>query len=137
MSIKVVKTANMGKSKSGKTGSVYYTLYNTAGTEAQSRTASGVYEIGSGTGLYGVNLTLSTAFSGSIVWDVDSVYAVDEVLSSPEVTRQLTEGRWKIDSSTNQMIFYGIDNTTTIATFNLRDSSGAGSVSEVFERVKA
>ena len=43
-------------------------------------------------------------------------------------------GRWKIVS--NQMVFYDSDNTTEIARFNLLDSSGTPTMSNVFERTR-
>lgn len=45
-------------------------------------------------------------------------------------------GRWKIDSEAKQMIFYGSDNTTILATFNLLDSDGIATSGSVFERVR-
>jgi len=43
-------------------------------------------------------------------------------------------GRWKIDTTTNQMIFYKADNITEVARFNLFDSSGAPASENVYER---
>ncbi|RLD09488.1 MAG: hypothetical protein DRI44_08360 [Chlamydiae bacterium] len=43
-------------------------------------------------------------------------------------------GRWKIDTATNEMIFYAADNTTEVAKFKLYDDSGAPSSQNVFER---
>lgn len=45
-------------------------------------------------------------------------------------------GRWKIDETTNQMIFYKEDNTTEIARFNLKDIDGNAAYENVFERTR-
>ena len=136
MAISLVKTVNFGAGKTGKVGSVGYTLYNTLGTETASRATAGVYEVAAGSGLYGIQISVANVFSGSIVWDVETVHAVDEVNTATEYTRQMTEGRWKIDSSTNQMIFYSADNVTEIARFDLKDSDGTAAVANVFERLR-
>ena len=48
--------------------------------------------------------------------------------------RAIEGGRWRIVS--NQMIFYAEDNTTVTATFNLLDSVGAATSTDVAERVR-
>jgi hypothetical protein len=45
-------------------------------------------------------------------------------------------GRWLIDEDNDQMIFYGSDNVTEVARFNLKDQDGAASVLNVFERTR-
>jgi hypothetical protein len=50
--------------------------------------------------------------------------------------KEMEYGRWLIDENNNQMIFYGIDNTTEIARFDLKDKDGNASYINVFERVK-
>ncbi len=136
--MKVLQTANLGKSLSGISGSIRYQLFDTLGNATNSATNTGIYEIGTATGLYGVELSLSTQFSGSIVWSVNgntSVYATEEVKTDQKITRYTQTGRWQVDSETNQMIFYQDDNTTVIARYNLFDSGGTPSVTEVFDRV--
>ena len=61
MAIRLVRTANLGAGKAGKVGSVGYTLYDSDGAEEQSRTTSGIYEMTAGSGLYGVNVSVSNA----------------------------------------------------------------------------
>lgn len=51
--------------------------------------------------------------------------------------KDFTEGRWRIDSSLNQMIFYRADNTTEIARFNLYDGAGNPAIENIFDRQKA
>ena len=46
------------------------------------------------------------------------------------------QGRWIIDETVNQMIFYKNDNVTEIARFNLFDESGTPASDDVFERVR-
>ena len=61
----------MGKSLGGSTSDIRYSIYNTLGVQSGSTTNTGIYEIGSSTGLFGVQLDVSTSFSGSIVWSVN------------------------------------------------------------------
>ena len=46
-------------------------------------------------------------------------------------------GRWKIDETANQMVFYKSDNTTEVARFNLLDINGNATNKNIFERVRA
>tara|TARA_B100000214_G_C23926326_1_gene608551 strand:+ start:830 stop:1270 length:441 start_codon:yes stop_codon:yes gene_type:complete len=141
-SIKVLKTANLGRGKAGLS-TVGFTIFNAEGTETSSRSTTGVHEIGTGTGLYGAQVSLASAFSGSIMWDSgdgsSKVYAVEEINAidgSVQYIKDLTAGKWEIDGDSKQMIFYAEDNATELARYNLKDSAGAGSVTEVFQRVK-
>ena len=136
--MKVLQTANLGKSVGGISGSIRYTIYDTLGTQSVASTNTGVYELGSNTGVYGVELDLSTQFSGSIVWSINgnsNVFAVEEVKIDQKMARYIHTGRWKIDSTNKQMIFYQDDNTTVIARYNLFDKTGTASVESVFDRV--
>ena len=135
--MKVLQTANLGSSLGGISGSIRYALYNTLGTEVVSATNTGIYELGSSTGLYGVELNLSTQFSGSIVWSVTSspaVFATEEVKIDQKMTRYIHTGRWLVDENTNQMVFYQDDNDTEIARYALFDRNGTSSITELFER---
>lgn len=60
----------------------------------------------------------------------DSVWAHDVGI----FLKDIEGGRWKIDTSLNQMIFYKADNSTVIAKFNLYDSSGQAASEDVYER---
>jgi len=135
--LKVLQTANLGKSLSGISGSIRYQLFDTLGSSALSERNTGVYELGTSTGLYGVQLDLSTQFSGSIVWSVNgntSVYATEEVKIDQKMARYIHTGRWQVDETTNQMIFYQDDNITEIARYDLFDRDGVSSINELFER---
>ena len=136
--MKVLQTANLGKSVGGISGSIRYELYNTQGTRTVSATNTGIYEIGTATGLYGVELDLSTQFSGSIVWSVNgnsNIFATEEVKIDQKISRYIHTGRWVVDETEKQMIFYQDDNTSVIARYNLFDKDGNPSVTEVFDRV--
>ena len=136
--MKVLQTANLGRSVGGISGSIRYSLYDTLGSEVSSSANTGIYELGSTTGIYGVELNLSPQFSGSIVWSVTSapsVFATEEVKIDQKMARYIHTGRWTVDSDANQMVFFQDDNTTVIARYNLFDSTGAPSVTEVFDRV--
>jgi len=135
--LKVLQTANLGSSLGGISGNIRYALYDTLGSEVVSSTNTGIYELGTSTGLYGVELNLSTQFSGSIVWSVTSaptVFATEEVKIDQKMARYIHTGRWLIDENTNEMVFYQDDNVTEIARYALFDRSGVSSIDELFER---
>ncbi len=138
MAITLIKSANLGFAMAGKASDVYYTIYNAAGAISAARTNSGVYEIGSNTGVYGASVSIANDFQGSIFWDVNgtSIYAVEEISADTRLTRLVTSGRWQIDAGSKQMIFYEEDNVTEVMRFNLKDRTGSASFSEVFDRVK-
>ena len=135
--MKVLQTANLGKGYAGISGSIRYALYDTLGSEVTSATNTGIYELGNSTGLYGVQLNLSTQFSGSILWSINgntNVYATEEVKIDQKMARYIHTGRWLVDEDTNEMIFYQDDNSTEIARYALFDRNGVSSIDELFER---
>lgn len=136
--MKVLQTANLGRSQGGIVNEIRYTVYDTLGNESISETNAGIYEIGSSTGIYGVELNLSTQFSGSILWSVNEkpIHAIEEIKIDQKMARYIHTGRWIVDETTNQMIFYEDDNVTEIARYNLKDRNGNASVNEIFERVR-
>ncbi len=151
MSIALLKTVNFGASKSGL-AAVGYTLLNTDESEKQARTTTGVYELGTNTGLYACDITFDDDWNGSILWDSGEgspVYAAEEYNDEDEVKaiktktdnlpadtdgtlttlqadvtiiKKIETGRWKIVN--NQMIFYDDDGTTPLYTFNLKNADG-------------
>lgn len=136
--MKILQTTNLGRSVGGISGSIRYALYDTLGSEVSASANTGIYELGSTTGIYGVELNLSPQFSGSIVWSVTSaptVFATEEVKIDQKMARYIHTGRWTVDSSKKQMVFFQDDNETVIARYNLFNSSGSPSVTEVFDRV--
>ena len=137
--MKVLQTANLGKGYSGISGSIRYEIHDTLGSEITSATNTGIYELGSSTGLYGVELNLNNRFSGSIVWSVNGntrVYATEEIKMDQKMARFIHTGRWQIDENNNQMIFYEDDNVTEIARYDLKDRNGSASITEIFERTR-
>lgn len=135
--MKVLQTANLGKGYADRTTDIRYSIYNTLGVETTSATNTGIYQLGSSTGLYGVELNLNNLFSGSIVWSIDgnsSVYATEEIKIDQKMARYIHTGRWIIDESSKQMIFYEDDNTTEIVRYDLKDRDGNASIDEIFER---
>lgn len=135
--MKVLQTANLGRSQGGISGSIRYELYDTLGVQITAATNTGIYELGSSTGLYGVQLDLSTQFSGSIVWSVDgnsNIFATEEVKIDQKMARYIHTGRWLVDETDNTMTFYQDDNVTEIAKYSLFDRNGNSSINELFER---
>ena len=138
--MKVLQTANLGKGYADRTSDIRYSIYDTLGSETTSATNTGVYQLGTSTGLYGVELNLNNRFSGSIVWSVNgntSVYATEEIKMDQKMARFIHTGRWIIDENTNQMVFYEDDNVTEIARYDLKDRDGNASITEIFERTRA
>jgi len=139
--VKLVKTVNFGKGLADLPANVYYSLYNTRGASSVFRSSGSIYQVGSGTGIYGSEISLSQNFSGSILWEVTAsngniVFASDEVEIDSRLTRHFTVGQWEIDDSTNEMIFYQDDNVTEMGRFDLKDASGIPSTSQVFKRIR-
>lgn len=131
--------AKFGQSQTGYT--VSYQILNADGSVNQAYTTSGVVELGFGE--YGIDISFSTTFTGFIRWravkaSLPTLYASEEfVVLNDFVTDiinilKVETGKWKIIN--NQMIFYDTDGTTVLYTYNLYDSVGAPSSSEIFER---
>jgi hypothetical protein len=74
---------------------------------------------------------LVTQLSASAVHMENAVMTVQEDII---FLRGITAGRWHIID--NQMIFYGEDNVTEIARYNLLDDNGQPSMEAVFDRVR-
>lgn len=68
MPVQLVKVVNFGKSRSGLS-TVAYAIFNADGILVTSRSTSGIYEITGGSGVYAAQITFSSSFNGSIVWD--------------------------------------------------------------------
>jgi hypothetical protein len=139
--IKLVKTVNFGKSLSNRPSNVFYSIYDTLGSTSVYRSSGSIYQIGSGTGIYGSEISLNQSFSGSILWEITAsngnvVFASDEVEIDSRLTRHFTVGQWEIDKETFEMVFYQDDNNTEIGRFDLKDSKGSPSVGEVFKRIR-
>ena len=69
--------------------------------------------------------------------DVEGIVIQDFALQVDVALIRETElGRWKIDSTTDEMIFYEQDNTTEIARFDLKNLGGLPDHINIFERVR-
>jgi hypothetical protein len=128
-------------------------LYNNDGSIAQARTTAGVYEIVAGSGMYASYITFLDSFHGSVAWDTgegaNSAFAVEQynveendpkvgaIYTDVRFIKSVEGGRWRIDTATNQMVFYAEDNVTMVATFNLFDQNGAPTSSSPYERQRA
>jgi hypothetical protein len=139
--VKLVKTVNFGKSLSNRVGNVFYSIYDTLGSVSTFRSATGVYQVGTGTGIYGSEVSFNQSFSGSILWEVTAsngniVFASDEIEIDSRLTRHFTVGQWEIDDATNEMIFYQDDNVTEMGRFDLKNEKGDPSVASVFKRIR-
>jgi hypothetical protein len=148
MSLSQVRNVNFGKLRANLTGSggVGYALLDQAGSTLQPRTTTGVYQLTSGSGIYGSNISFPDNWRGQILWDsgVDSLtisgglkYATEQYNyeeNNPKVDSiyDIEHGRWKIIG--NQMVFYKEDNVTEVARFNLFDEFGVPTTDAVFER---
>jgi hypothetical protein len=71
--------------------------------------------------------------SGSMGYLMNQVSIIS---GSVDLIRDMTAGRWKIDTALNQMIFYKEDNTTEVARFDLTDASGSPTSDSPYERTK-
>jgi hypothetical protein len=139
VSIKLLKNVNFGRNQGGL-GNVGFTLIDGDGTVSAARSTAGVHEVGTSTGIYGAQITFTTEFSGSILWDTGTAsprYATEDYNPTDERLKfnfDIAGGRWRIVG--DQMIFYRSDNTTEVTRFDLFDDVGAPSSDAVFERVK-
>lgn len=76
-----VSTANFSSSNAGLS-TVGYAIYNLDGTVNQSRTTSGVVELGTSTGIYRTIITYPPFFQGFVLWDTGGgspVYASESI----------------------------------------------------------
>ena len=155
MPVTNLKTALFGKAKTGLTGQVGYTIYNSDGTISQVRSTTGVFELIPGIGTYASEVTFADDFNGVVVWDVTmpvsglKVYASEEYNGETSATvalesvsedvtfiKNIEGGRWIIDNRLKQMTFYDDSNENEIARFNLTDALGRPSVGSVFQRTR-
>ena len=81
-----------------------------------------------------------TVDGGAVLNDIDRYQFASnengEMEGDLAFAKDVLGGRWKIDSTTNQMVFFKSDNITEIARFNLKDVSGNAAIRNVFERVR-
>jgi hypothetical protein len=130
---------NLGKTRTS--WDVSYRILNSSLAEISTWTSSCVSEIGNG--YYGVAITLSSASVGYIEWKAEKsgetdIYLVEEFICVEDYISKIASilkietGKWKILS--NQFIIYDTNGTTPLYTFNLKDSSGNPTETNVYER---
>jgi hypothetical protein len=112
-------------------------------TVSYSDITTPVVSFDSSLGIWTLNLTTGLFMQGE--WLVKATSS--DVNANPQVaalnwgdyveditiSAQVAFGRWKI--SGNQLVLYRPDNTTVLKTFNLKDDTGAASMTRIFERV--
>ena len=141
MSIKLVKNVNFGKCYAGL-ANVGFTLTDGDGSTAAARSTTGVHEVGTATGIYAAQITFTTEFSGSILWDTGQAtprYATEEYNPTEERLKfnyDIAGGKWILDPVTFEMVFFADDNVTEIARFDMKDNNGNPSVDAVFSRTR-
>jgi len=150
MSQTVAAIAVLGPGKTGLT--IGYRVLNLDGTQYSAFTTTGVSET-SVPGTYRVaNGVIVPDAGGHIVFGVSGTdYAEATVSQAPAKAGDamtltsaygdlitflydVAGGKWVIDSVNKQLTLYKSDNATLVATFNLKDSAGVLSVTNVFTR---
>lgn len=76
---------------------------------------------------------LSNASLSNAVWTTSEAL---ELLTNIEYIKDVESGRWKMDTATNQMIFYKADNLTEVVRFDLFNKSGAPDTENIYERTR-
>ena len=158
MPLSQLRNVNLGRSCANATGSsgVGYTILNEAGLISSPRTTSDVIQLAPG--IYSAYISFPDNFRGQILWDTGSTFptssyavegynydennpligdiltTVNQISGTVGALYQMGYGRWKIEN--NQMLFFGPDNLTEIARFNLFDDAGNPTMDSVFDRVK-
>ena len=81
-----------------------------------------------------------TSDGGAVLSDTDRYqYATNEggiIEEDIQFLIDVAGGRWRVDETVNQMIFYKSDNVTEVARFNLLDINGNAANRNIFERVR-
>jgi len=84
----------------------------------------------------GVDCTIIDETTAQLVWDVDiNLGKIDSYGELLDALIKYDKNKTKIDPTAKTLTVYDDDNSTPIAIFDLKDSTGAPSVTEVFERV--
>lgn len=83
---------------------------------------------------------ITVEYVGALSYDANTWYNFNADIDTSEIDTDLTflkdieGGRWRMIG--NQMIFYESDNVTEVARFDLKDSDGNATMTDVFERVR-
>jgi hypothetical protein len=62
--------------------------------------------------------------------------ALDTLQTDVTFLKDVAGGRWKVNTSTNQLELYKSDNTTPVATFDLKDKDGNAAATDITERTR-
>jgi hypothetical protein len=76
------------------------------------------------------------ALDSTVAKETTLVSTMAELDTKIELIKQIESGRWKIDTTTNQMLFFKEDNVTEIMRFNLKDKDGIATSTAVTERIR-
>jgi hypothetical protein len=147
----LLKSVDFGRKFAGLE-SVGYTVIDELGSELIPRSGqeAGLHEVGSDTGIYAVLIEFHTDHA-SILWDTGGTnpkYATEQynrIENNPRLDstwedvsfiKAVTGGRWSIDPTKCQMIFYDEQNESVKARYSLFGIDGNPCVDGVFSRVR-
>jgi hypothetical protein len=80
------------------------------------------------------SISSQTLFMSSSLVELSS--SIGRVECKVNFLKNMEGGRWKIDTTVDQMIFYAEDNVTEVARFDLYDVTGSSTSECVYERVR-
>lgn len=118
-------------------------LYNPSGSEVSGSITVTFSELGGGA--YRATFTPDTVgdwylriiHATHFPWGKSDGFSCSEAnWDDVDLVRDLRAGRWKVDESVNQIIFYKEDNVTEVRRYNLLDENGNPAFTNVFERTK-
>ena len=72
-----------------------------------------------------------------VIQDFAKQVTLENVEAIVAFIKKIEAGRWRIDQTTDQMIFYDDDDVTPLLTFDLKDIAGLPSHINIFERKPA
>lgn len=84
------------------------------------------------------SVTFESDTSAALLKSEEIDTALDTILLDVAFIKSIEGGRWLVDESAKQMIFYKSDNLTEVARFNLLDKNGVatGVPADAFERTR-
>ena len=102
--------------------------------QAMTEVAGGFYNYSFGTYDEDIDYCIVADGTSSLSGSERYKFSTNETAGVGKIL-QIEKGNWKIIGT--QMIFYDTDGTTALATFNLKNSSGTASSSDIFSREAA
>jgi hypothetical protein len=130
-------SVNFGAAKTGLY-TVGYALYGSTGIVKQARTITGVFEVSSGTGIYGAFITFDDSWSGFILWDTGESIPVYSAESYGSNISLMNFGKNQSGLSTVGYKLVSSDGTekqarTTTGVIEIGSSTGIFGVAITFE----